>query len=79
MMRSIGWVKRFVQWVLLAVTVVYLLTGLGITQYHVIEAATFGLLTKSLSFTVHDNLLAPFIILLALHVMLTFLEHRIRS
>ncbi len=78
-MKSIGLIRRLVHWLLLAVTIIYLLTGLGITQYRVIEAATFGLLTKSSSFIIHNNLLAPFIILLALHVTLTFLEHRMRS
>ena len=77
-MRSLGWVKTLVHWSLLGVTIIYLITGLGITQYHIIESATFGLLTKSLSFTIHNNLLAPFIVILAIHVILTVADGRKR-
>ncbi len=78
-MRSLGWVKKLVHWSLLGVTIIYLITGLGITQYHIIESATFGLLTKGLSFTIHDNLLAPFIVILAIHVILTVADGRKRG
>ena len=60
--------KQVVHWLLLAVIVLYLLTGFGITQYRVVEHLTFGLLTKPLAFKIHDNLLIPFIILLGLHI-----------
>jgi hypothetical protein len=60
--------ERIIQWSLLLVTAVYVITGLGITEFRIIEPATFGLLTKNLSFIIHDNLLIPFIILLVLHV-----------
>jgi hypothetical protein len=79
MRANLRWVKTVVHWSLLGVTIIYLLTGLGITQYHVIESATFGQLTKSLSFTIHDNLLAPFMIILALHVILTVADSQKRK
>jgi len=60
--------KRVVHWLLLAVIVLYLLTGFGITQYRVIEHVTFGLLSKNLAFNIHNNLLIPFIVLLGLHI-----------
>ena len=60
--------RQVVHWLLLAVIVLYLLTGFGITQYRVIEQVTFGLLSKPLAFKIHDNLLIPFIVLLGLHV-----------
>ncbi len=60
--------RQVVHWLLLAVIVLYLLTGFGITQYRVIEQVTFGLLAKPLSFQIHDNLLIPFIVLLGLHI-----------
>jgi cytochrome b subunit of formate dehydrogenase len=66
-------VKRIIHWSLLIVTVVYALTGLGITQYRTIEPLTFGLLSKFLSFQIHDNLLIPFLILLTLHILLRIL------
>jgi hypothetical protein len=62
--------ERIIQWALLAVTIIYVITGLGITQFRIIEPATFGLLSKNLSFAIHDNLLIPFIVLLVLHVTL---------
>ncbi len=46
----------------------YIITGLGISYYRIIEALTFGLLTKALSFKIHSYLLIPFLILLALHI-----------
>jgi cytochrome b subunit of formate dehydrogenase len=60
--------ERIIQWLLLVVTLIYVITGLGITQFRIIEPATFGLLSKNLSFVIHDNLLIPFIVLLILHV-----------
>jgi dolichol kinase len=60
--------KQVVHWLLLAVIVLYLLTGFGITEYRVVEYVTFGLLSKPLAFKIHDNLLIPFIVLLGLHV-----------
>jgi len=56
---------------LLVLTLVYLVSGLGITQYHIIETLTLGLLTKNLAFVLHENLLTPFIVLLLAHVLLS--------
>jgi hypothetical protein len=60
--------ERIIQWALLGVTIIYIITGLGITEFRIIEPATFGLLSKNLSFAIHDNLLIPFIVLLVLHI-----------
>ncbi len=60
--------RQIVHWLLLAVIVLYLLTGFGITEYRVVEHLTFGLLTKNLAFNIHNNLLIPFIVLLGLHI-----------
>ena len=60
--------EKIIQWTLLGVTAIYIITGLGITQFRIVEPATFGLLTKNLSFDIHNNLLIPFIVLLVLHV-----------
>jgi len=60
--------ERIIQWLLFLVTIIYVLTGLGITQFRIIEPATFGLLSKNRSFAIHDNLLIPFIVLLVLHI-----------
>jgi cytochrome b subunit of formate dehydrogenase len=79
MNKNLTLLKRFVHWLLLAVTIIYVLTGLGITQYRIIESITFGVLTKNLSFNIHDNLLIPFIILLISHVILTLIDHRVHQ
>ncbi len=60
--------RQVVHWLLLAVLALYVITGLGITEFRIVEQVTFGLLSKPLSFMIHDNLLIPFIILLALHI-----------
>ena len=67
------WQKTFkaaVHWSLLVLTVLYLVSGLGITQYRIIEAVTLGLLTKNLAFRIHDVLLIPFFALLCLHILI---------
>lgn len=52
---------------LLIVIILLVITGYGVTDYHIIEAITFGTLSKALSYQVHTNLIVPLIILLALH------------
>ena len=64
-------VKRIVRWLLLTTTVLYLVTGFGITQFRIVESLTFGFLTKSLAFQLHNNLWIPFVILLVLHIYLS--------
>jgi thiosulfate reductase cytochrome b subunit len=76
MSKSLILLKKLAHWLLLVVTVVYLLTGLGITQYRIMESLTFGLLNKSLSFNIHDNLLMPFVVLLILHIIFSIASHR---
>jgi thiosulfate reductase cytochrome b subunit len=63
-------VKAAIRYLLLAVTLVYLISGLGITQYQIVESLTLGLLTRNLAFKIHDFLLVPFLLLLAAHVFL---------
>ena len=53
---------------LLAVIVLVVLTGYGITDYRIVEALTFGALSKSLSYRIHTLLVVPFVLLLAAHV-----------
>ncbi len=61
-------VKGTIHWLLMVVTIVYLITGFGITEYRIVETLTFGLLTKSLAHQIHMNLEIPFIVLLVLHI-----------
>jgi cytochrome b subunit of formate dehydrogenase len=64
-------IKNIIHWSLLAFIAAYLITGLGITEYRTVEALTFGMLTKNISFQIHDFLLIPFVMFLALHIYLT--------
>lgn len=64
-----GLIKKIVYWSLFILIIVYLITGFGITQYNIVEALTFGLLSRNLSFIIHENLWIPFLILLALHML----------
>ncbi|MBW2977956.1 cytochrome b/b6 domain-containing protein [Candidatus Woesearchaeota archaeon] len=71
-MRNIKKIQAVVHWLLLVAIVMYIITGFGITQYRIVEALTFGLLSKPLSFEIHNNLIIPFIVLLVLHIYLKF-------
>ena len=74
-MRSIidqGLIKKTIIWLLAIVVVLYGVSGFGITEFRAVEALTFGLITKHLAFTIHNNLGIPFIILLLLHICLPF-------
>ena len=62
--------RKIIRWALLIVILMYAITGFGITEFRTIEAVTFGLLTKPLSFKMHDYLVYPMAILLFLHVAL---------
>ncbi|MBM3133477.1 MAG: hypothetical protein FJZ95_10685 [Chloroflexi bacterium] len=67
----IKWVRRVIRWALLIVTLVYLVTGFGITEFRTVESLTFGHLDKVRAFRIHTHLEIPFITLLALHVLLS--------
>ncbi len=71
MVRSLA--KKIIHWLLLVVIVAYVITGFGITEYRTVESLTFGLLTKSLSFKIHDSLFIPSLVLLILHVCFSFI------
>ena len=60
--------KRVVQWLLLAMVILYIITGFGITEYRTVELLAFGFLTKALSFNIHNNLTIPFVVMLGLHI-----------
>ena len=66
--------KGAIHWTLTVVIIIYLITGFGITEYRIVEALTFGLLTKSLAQKIHINLEIPFIILLILHICLSLIS-----
>jgi len=68
--RNTGKVRAWVAWILLGVTILYLLSGFGITNPGIVGPLTAGIMGKALAFRIHNLLWIPFIALLALHVML---------
>ena len=69
-------VKKVVIWLLGIVTVLYIVSGFGITEFRTVETLTFGLLTKNLAFRIHDSLWVPFIVLLLMHLCLPLVFKR---
>jgi cytochrome b subunit of formate dehydrogenase len=72
-------IKKVVPWLLLVVMVLYVITGLGITQFRTVENLTLGLLNKNLSFRIHNDLLVPFLVLLIIHICLPYILRKITT
>lgn len=68
MKASIHKLKALTHWLLLILTLAYIITGLGILYFRIVEPLTLGLLTKALSSKIHLYLLIPFLIVLVLHI-----------
>ena len=64
-------VLRLVHWALLLLALLTVVSGLGITEFRVVTALTFGLLDKATAFRLHLWLWIPFLVLLSAHVLLT--------
>ena len=58
---------------LTVVTFLYVVTGMGISDYRLIEGLSLGLLTKERSLWIHGSLLQLFAVLLFLHIYLKVL------
>jgi thiosulfate reductase cytochrome b subunit len=63
---------RAVHWLLMAVVILFLATGFGISEFRTVERLTLGLLTKQLAFRIHFELWLPLVVLLVMHVYLVF-------
>ena len=64
-------IKTSVDILLMAVIILYIFTGYGITNYHIVESITFFVLSKPISHLIHSNLIIPFIILTIIHIVLS--------
>ena len=64
-------ISKAIHWALLALTVLVVISGLGITQYQTVTALTFGLLGKAAAFKLHLLVWIPFVVLFVAHVVLT--------
>ena len=60
-------VIQITHWTFAVVTILFLVSGFGITEFRIVETLTVGLLTKSLAFKIHEVVWIPFVILLVLH------------
>jgi hypothetical protein len=63
--------RKSVHYLLLVFTLIFIITGFGITEYRIIESITYSVLTKPVSHLIHSNLIIPFVILLILHILLS--------
>jgi hypothetical protein len=63
-------VKRLVIWLLGGVTIIFLLSGFGITSSELVTPLTLGVFQKSFSYQLHTYLWGPFLILLLFHIYL---------
>ncbi len=70
-------IRRIVGWSLFVITALYVVSGFGITSFRIVTPVTFGLLDKPASFRIHDWLLAPFLILLCLHLAFRYLAQAV--
>ena len=64
-------IAKTVHWALPVLTVLVVISGLGITEYQTVTALTFGLLGKAAAFKLHVWLWIPFVIVFVAHVVLT--------
>ena len=68
--------RRVVHWLVTLLIILYLFTGLGITNYTIIEAVTFGQVSKLGAYQAHVFLLYPFIVILVLHIAFSLIQNR---
>ncbi len=66
------YLRKILHWLLLAVTILVIMSGFGITRYQIVEKLTFGILNKATSLSLHSKLAVPFIVLLFLHLMIVW-------
>lgn len=71
--------KQVIQYLLLLLMVLYLISGFGITEFRIVEFLTFGVFTKNVAFILHNNLLIPMLILLILHIVQGSLSRKLRT
>lgn len=66
--------RMMVRWLLFATVLLYALSGYGISNPGTVESLTFGLVTKSVAFSIHNNLIIPFALLMFLHILPFFVR-----
>ena len=72
-------VIKIVHWGLLVIIIIFIITGLGIARYRIIDSITLGVLSKPLSYQIHTYLIFPLIIFLYLHILVTWKNKKKRG
>ena len=72
--------RNVTHWLLIIMVIGYIVSGLGITQFRLVEKFTFGLLTKNLSFKLHENTWSwiIFLFLIIVHSLQNTIFNRIK-
>jgi cytochrome b subunit of formate dehydrogenase len=65
--------KKTVHIILGLLTILVIISGLGITYFRSIEVITLGLFDKNVSFQIHNLLFLPFLFILLIHVLFPWL------
>lgn len=73
-----GYTKQVIQYTLLFVLALYLVSGFGITEFRIVDFLTFGVLNKAVAFIIHNSLFIPMLILLVLHIIQGYLSRKSR-
>jgi hypothetical protein len=72
--KSVGYyvlkVNRVIVWILLALMVILIISGYGLTKPTLINSLTFGLVDHQTAFDLHSWLDLPLFVLLAIHVLI---------
>ena len=66
--RRIRTLGRVCGWVTMALALVTLLTGYGITQYRIVDPLTLGILNKAMAQRLHAYIDVPFLVFMLAHV-----------
>jgi thiosulfate reductase cytochrome b subunit len=69
-------VRSFVSILLGVISVLLVISGLGITRSNLIMPVTLGILDKATAYRIHQYLWGPFLILLIVHVFYITLSAR---
>jgi thiosulfate reductase cytochrome b subunit len=70
MSRTYRTVTRILDWCLLWVTIIALVSGLGITHYRIVQPLTLGVVDKAVAFRIHFLVWYLVVILVVVHLVL---------
>ncbi len=71
--------KKYIAYLLYAIIIIVIISGLGINYHRTMEFITLGILNKSLSFNLHVWFFVPLVILIILHTSLPVLKNKMRK